>query len=178
MDKKTAFHLAVLSIATLLMFFWISNETLNTFSLQLSAMLLITLILSRHYMKLPSFKLAESTISTMCVILLTTYTGGLMSPFFFLNVFLLFELSLLLEPVIPLFLSAMLGIFYFFSHQTGSPPYSFFALLSFPLMTPLAYLFGQTYLKVSNQKLEIQNLTKQLEEYKEDIPEHEKKDRS
>jgi len=103
--KRIILHTFIIFVAVFITYFWVTDEYLKDASLQLTAVLMLTLIFTRHLLKPPSFKLAESTISTMTVLLVTTATGGITSPLFFLNYFLLFELSLLLEPQIPLLLS-------------------------------------------------------------------------
>ena len=168
MKKKVIIHLLVLFASVLLTFGWVSTPVLAKYSLQLTAFLVITLIITRHLLKLPSFRLAESTISTISVLLLVNATDGLSSPLFFLNYFLLFELSLLLEPLIPLVLSLLLVLFYFFSFE-DKPLYFLMELIAFPFMTPLAFLFGKIYRKEENQKKEIKNLTHKIEELKEEL---------
>ncbi len=176
MDKKVIIHIAVLIASTFLSFLWVTDEKLSNYSLQLTAILLLTFIFTHRLLKPASFKLAESTISTMAVLLVISSTGKISSPLFFLNYFLLFELSLLLEPIIPLILSVALIGFYFFSASPGFLQEDLlqWALLgSFPFMTPLAYFFGKFYRKEENQKIEIKNLSKKLEELEEELVENE-----
>ncbi len=172
-EKKVYLHAVLLGSAVLMTFFWVNNNLLINYSLQLSGVLMIILIVSRHLLKPLSFRLAESTISTISVLLICASTGGLSSPLFFLNYFLLFELSLLLEPAIAVVLSLLLIVFYFFSHQVGSSLIYLVELLAFPFMTPLAFLFGKIYLKEENQKKEIKNLSKKIEKLEEELIEEE-----
>lgn len=173
--NKTAFHALILGSAVTVIFFWITDEKLAYYSLQLSGLLLLTLVITHHLLKPPSFKLVESTISTMAVLLVTQATGGITSPLFFLNYFLLFELSLLLEPVIPMILSVFLIFFYFFTGEVTHSPFLITALLAFPCMTPLAYYFGKIYNKEENQKKELKELNKKVEELEEELVEEELK---
>ena len=173
MLKKSVQHSLILLLAIVVIFLWQENANLNYYSLQLSGILLLTLIISHHVLKPKSFKLVESTVSTMAVLLIVSSTGGLSSPLFFLNFLLLFELSLLLEPLIPLFLSGILLVFYMML-TTSSPNYLIFLeLLAFPLMTPLSIFTGQIYIKVQNQKKEIKNLSDKIEVLEEEIVEEE-----
>jgi hypothetical protein len=105
--------------------------------------------------------------------MITSSTGGATSPFFFLNDFLLFELSILLEPVIPLVLSAGLAVFYIYTHGSELPFVSLVPLASLPLMTPLAYYTGLIYQKMKNQKKLIRSLEKKVEDLEEEIVEEE-----
>lgn len=173
MNQKPALHALILGTAVTVIFFWVVNEKLSIYSLQLSGLLLLTLVISHRILKPVSFKLVESTVSTMAVLLVTQATGGIASPLFFLNYFLLFELSLLLEPVIPMILSVFLIFFYFFTSDMITSPFLITALLAFPCMTPLAYYFGRIYQKELNQKKEIQNLSKKVERLEEELVEEE-----
>jgi len=173
MNRKVVLHIVTLLTATLLTYFWVTDETLVDYSLQLTGILLLTLILSHRLLKTSSFKLVESVVTTVSVLLVTSSSGGLSSPLFFLNLLLLFELSLLLEPIIPVVLSLGFIFFYFYSHQLGNSPFLLVTLFSFPLMTPLAYFFGKIYLKEEHQKVEIKHLENKIEELKEEIIEEE-----
>ncbi len=180
MLKKSVQHSLILFLAIVVIFLWQENANLNYYSLQLSALLLITLIITHHILKPKSFKLVESTVSTMAVLLIISSTGGLNSPLFFLNFLLLFELSLLLEPIIPLFLSGILLVFYMMLTPNSQNFLVLLELLAFPLMTPLAIFTGQIYqnqaqlgLKVQNQKKEIKNLSDKIENLEEEIVEEE-----
>lgn len=124
---------------------------------------MLVLVVTRFIIKPQTFRLVESIISTMAVLLVINDTGGLSSPFFFLNFFLLFELSLLLEPIIPLILSAALILFYIFIHTPTGDITPFSILLAFPFMTPLAVFLGKIYGKEENQKREIRNLEKKVQ---------------
>lgn len=172
MGKKVIIHTLILLVATGITFFWVTNEKLNYYALQLSAILLLTLIVSHRILRPISFKLVESTVSTMAVLLVTTSTGSLASPLFFLNYFLLFELTFLLEPIIPLLLSGAFILFYLLISDNKTPVL-FAQLLAFPFMTPLAVIFGNILQKVKNQKKEIQNLSKKIEKLEEELVEEE-----
>ena len=171
--KKPAVYAIILFVAIILTIFWVNIESLNYYSLQLTAFLLLTLIISHHLLKPTSFHLVESTVSTVAVLLVVSATGGIASPLFFLNYFLLFELSLILEPVIPLILSFGLVFFYFQTGKVGGSLILWLGFLAFPFMTPLAYYFGQIYQKEENQKKEIKNLSKKIEKLEEELVEEE-----
>ena len=173
MNKKSALHVVILFTATLITFFWVTDESLSYYSLQLTGILLLTLIITHHVLKPASFKLVESTVSTLAVLLVTEATGGISSPLFFLAFFLLFELSLLLEPIIPLFLSGAFILFYLFTAQVNQTGLNWLALLAFPTMTPLAYFLGKIYRKEENQKKEIRNLQNKVETLKEELVQEE-----
>ncbi len=183
MKHKAALHTVILGAAVAITFFWVINEKLANYSLQLSGFLLLTLVITHRMLKpaspnaslggFPSFRLVESTVSTMAVLLVTQATGGITSPLFFLNYFLLFELSLLLEAIIPMILSIFLIFFYFLTNDMAASPFLITALLAFPVMTPLAYYFGKIYNREENQKRELKSLNKKVEELEEELVEEE-----
>ncbi|OGG00446.1 hypothetical protein A2Y99_05120 [Candidatus Gottesmanbacteria bacterium RBG_13_37_7] len=82
-------------------------------------------------------------------------------------------MSLLLEPVIALILSLLLISFYLLTHNSNTSTFQLLELFAFPLMTPLAVLFGKIYTKEENQKKEIKNLSKKIDELEEEIVEEE-----
>lgn len=172
-QKKAALHTVVLGSAVLITFFWVINEKLSLYSLQLSGILLLTLVITHKILKPASFRLVESTVSTMAVLLVTQATGGISSPLFFLNYFLLFELSLLLEAIIPMILSIFLLFFYFLTNDVAASPFLITALLAFPVMTPLAYYFGKIYNREENQKRELGNLNRKIVNLEEELVEKE-----
>ncbi len=162
MSQKAIIHSFLILFASLVTYFWITDPTLSYYNLQLTAILMIILVLTRYFIKPESFKLVESIISTMAVILVVQDTGGLTSPLFFLNFFLLFELSLLLEPIIPFVVSAILIFIYFTLAGPVKNLGDLAILASFPFMTPLAIFLGKIYLKEENQKKQIKNLENKL----------------
>lgn len=174
MEKNTALHSFILIVAVFLTLFWVSDESLSYLSLQLTATLLLLLVFTHRRLKPQTFKTLESVISTIAVLLIVATTGGIGSPFFFLNYVLLFELSFLLEPAIPFILSTALVLFYYLL-GSGTPGLAsrWLELAAFPFMTPLAYFLGKIYAKEENQKKEIKNLSKKLETIEEKLAEEE-----
>lgn len=171
--NKIYFHLLVLFISVSISYFWILNPELDRYSLQLTGLLMLFLIIARKVLNLSSFKLAESTISTMSILFITSSTGGIASPLFFLNYFLLFELSLLLEPLIPIVLAGFLIGFYILINNIPFTASTYGMLFAFPFMTPLAYIFGKLYLKEENQKKEIRGLQRKIGKLEEELVEEE-----
>lgn len=161
MSQKGIIHSFLLGSAILSILLWLSGPTLSHYNLQLTAILMIILVTTRYFIKPDSFRLVESIISTMAVLLVVYDTGNLTSPLFFLNFFLLFELSLLLEPSVPLALSAFLIGFYLVT-SPGENLSTYSILLSFPFITPLAIFLGKIYGKEENQKTQIRNLEKKI----------------
>ena len=166
--KKSSLYSLFIVASIILCFLWTNNDYLANFSLQLTAFLAVSLILVRHLHKNESFRISETIISTICVLLITQATGGFKSPFFFLNYFLLFELSLILLPSTAIVLSLSLILFYYYSFAVTSV-YDLLTISSFIFMTPVAYICGRLFQKVKNQKKEINNLSEKLKGLEEQI---------
>src|SRR3990167_11255989 len=116
---KPAWHSLILLASLVAVYFFANDSILANYILQLAAILIIILIVARHLHRPSSFRLAETVVSTIAVVLVTTATGGTGSPFFFLNHFLLFEISFLLEPVTAVSLAIGLILFYLCSRQAS-----------------------------------------------------------
>ena len=132
------------------------------YDLQISAGLFILLyILKRYILKGSSYsRLAESVVFTLIVLGIVNSTGGLSSPFFFLVYFLLFSLSLILEPVISITTTLALIVFYLFSLPQGVDLKSLLPIISMAFLTPFAMYLGQE--KIRNDQLKAK--TEHLEE--------------
>lgn len=153
MKNSSLSHSVFLLISLFLTLIFLSRKELADYSLQLTAFLIVFLVISHKIFTLSSFLMVESIISTISIVLVTSTTGGLSSPFFFLNHFLLFELSLLLEPEVPVILTLGLMVFYLFSFQVGSSFNNLIYLSSFIFMTPLAFFAGNAYKVLKTPKL-------------------------
>lgn len=161
-------HSLFLIIAVVLTGFWVNNPVLSVYTLQLIAVFIILYFFnswlekrkSRNPLKTKSRNLeVNSLILTMVILLLVTSTGGSGSALFFLIYFLLFGLSLTLEPASVITLSLALIIF-FFSYQGHQALDHLIPLFSLFFITPLALFFGRQYLQVLSQKGEIKILKK------------------
>lgn len=100
----------------------------------------------------PSF---DAVIFTLIILNIINSTGGIKSPFFFLNYFLIFALSLILEPVISITATLTLAIFYLLSLPPNQSLKELLPIFSLPFLTPFALLLGQEQIKI--QKLKIKN---------------------
>src|SRR3989344_5008510 len=93
---------SLLLIFTIALTFVFPKTNLSQFDLQISAGLFITLFLAKRLFISNTIysRLIESVVFTFIVVATVNVTGGTASPFFFLVYFLLFSLTLILEPVI------------------------------------------------------------------------------
>lgn len=163
-------YAAALLLTVFLIFIW-SISPLSQYSVQLIALLMIVFIskhILRHRVSLKQENFIDSIIFTSLILTIVSVSGGLNSPLFFLVYFLLFVLSIILTPVIPLIVSFALIIFFLFSTVVESPA-QFLPLLSFPLITPLAVYFGRQYQKNLYQRQDIMHLSESAKRETTDV---------
>lgn len=159
--SKSLIHAVLLILCVVLAFTFVKTPLLE-FDLQIIAFLFIVLYLSKKYyipQHAPSH-LLESVVFTFVVLVITLTTGGAYSPFFFLLHFLIFALSLFLEPLVGISVTASIMIFFLLTTPSGDGLRSFIPILSLGLLSPFALFMGQLYLE--NQKAKVQ--TQKLEE--------------
>ncbi|HLL60978.1 MAG TPA: hypothetical protein VK338_04630, partial [Candidatus Nitrosocosmicus sp.] len=102
-----------------------------------------------------SERLIDATLFTFILVTIINTTGGLSSPLFFLNFFLLFALALLLEPIISITTTLSLIVFYLLSIPENQPLEKLLPLFSLPFLTPFALFLGEEQRKIANYKLQI-----------------------
>lgn len=156
---------AVVLIVTIVIGFVLPRTNLAQYDLQISAFLFIILFLAKKLFisKDSSSRLIESVIFTLIIIGIVNTTGSVNSPFFFLIYFLLFSLSLLLEPLISVTSTITLIVFYLLSLPQGQDLKSFLPVISLAFITPFALFLGKEHvetekLKSKNQKLQQDSL--------------------
>ena len=145
----------IIIIICLLTFLW-SKTSLGGFSLQFSALLFLLFVLIKRFLKKSvAFIPLETIFFTILVLLLVFNTGGLSSPLFFLFYFLLFALSLLLEPQIALTLALTLIVIFLIDLKEIESLESLIPLFSLPFITPLAVFFGREHQKLEKTEKEL-----------------------
>lgn len=152
--SKEIIHSAVL-IVTIALTFIFPKTNLARYDLQISAFLFIILYLvkrlaGRH--KDPASRLLESVVFTLIILMTVNATGGVNSGFFFLIYFLLFSLSLLLEPIVSITTTIGLIIFFLMSLPPGQSLKSLLPIFSLAFLTPFALFLGQEYVEVQRSK--------------------------
>jgi len=152
---KELLHSLILVLCIALAFIF-PQTPLVEYAVEVVALLFILLFIAR---RLSFFskktRLFESAVFTLIIVGIVTSNGGLSSPYFFLIHFLLFSLTLLLEPIIPIIVTMVLMLFFLFS-QTG--PFSFTQLIpifSLLFMTPFALILGNEYEETKRLKKSI-----------------------
>ncbi len=151
-------------ILTIGISFLIAKSPLGQYDLQITAALFILLFLARRLIVNKNFTyLMESVVFAIVVMMIVLTTGSVDSPFFFLVYFLLFSLSLLLEPLISISTTITLVVLFLFSLPPNQDLKTLIPIFSLAFLTPFALFMGKEYqesqkLKVKSQKLETDSL--------------------
>lgn len=142
---KELLHAVLLVLSIALMFIF-PQTPLRTYELEIAALLFIILFAVR---KLSLFskktRLFESVVFTLIIMGIVNTSGGIASPYFFLIYFLLFALTLLLEPIISIITTVTLMIFYVFTISGTATISQLIPIFSLALMTPFALIMGNEY---------------------------------
>lgn len=153
---KEITHALILIFAVALTFIF-PKTNLAQYNLQISAGLFILLYLTKNFIVSKNIysRLIESVIFTLVIMGIVNSTGGLDSPFFFLIYFLLFSLSIILEPIIPITTTVTLIIFFLLNLPQGQNFNTLMPIISLAFITPFAMFLGQE--KLESEKLKIKS---------------------
>lgn len=153
---KEITHALILIFAVALTFIF-PKTNLAQYNLQISAGLFILLYLTKNFIVSKNIysRLIESVIFTLVIMGIVNSTGGLDSPFFFLIHFLLFSLSIILEPIIPITTTVTLIIFFLLNLPQGQNFNILMPIISLAFITPFAMFLGQE--KLESEKLKIKS---------------------
>jgi len=148
---------AIILILTIALGFLFPKSLLAQYDLQIAAFLFIFFFLVKKltFSNSQPTRLLESVVFTLIVLLIINTTGGSFSPFFFLIYFLLFSLSLLLEPIISMIASLSLVIFFILSLPQNQNLSALLPIFSLAFITPFALFLGKEY--EESQKLKEEN---------------------
>lgn len=138
--------------------FIFSKSQLSNYQLQVSALFFIVYFLLKKFSNEKSIfehKLFDAIVFTFIIISIVITTGGINSPFFFLTYFLIFALTLLLEPLIAISTTLSLVILFLLSIPEGQTLDALIPLFALPFLSPFALFLGQEYQKVLQQKKQI-----------------------
>ncbi|OGK62837.1 hypothetical protein A2334_01335 [Candidatus Roizmanbacteria bacterium RIFOXYB2_FULL_38_10] len=160
---------SVILIFTIGLSFLFPASLFARFDLQIAAFLFIVFFVVRKIVgdRLRS-RLLESVIFTFVILLTINTTGGLHSSFFFLLYFLLFSLSLLLEPVVSITSTLALMIFFMVSLPPNQDLKTLLPIFSLAFLTPFALFMGQEFIESQRLKVKSQKLETDLEKNKEE----------
>lgn len=151
--SKEIIHSIILILAVTLTFVF-PHTPLVQYDLQISAGLFIFLYVAKKYfIKRDSYsRLIESAVFTIITLGIVNSTGGISSPFFFLTYFLLFSLSLMLEPVISITMTLALIVFFLLTMPQNQDMKSLLPIISLAFLTPFALYMGQEHLEAQKSK--------------------------
>lgn len=152
--KKEITHALILIIAIVLTFIF-PKTSLAQYELQISAGLFILLYLTKNFFVSKNIysRLIESVVFTLVVMGIVNSTGGIDSPFFFLTYFLLFSLSILLEPIISIITTFTLIILFLINLPPNQNLNSLLPIISIAFISPFAMFLGQE--KLESEKLKV-----------------------
>ncbi len=142
---KELVHSIILVVCIALAFIF-PQTSLAQYDVEIVAGLFVFLFIARRF----SFfskrtRLFESVVFTFIIVGVVTTTGGLQSPYFFLVYFLLFALTLLLEPIIPIIITLVLMLFFAFTFNGTVSLMQLLPLFSLAVLTPFALILGNEY---------------------------------
>jgi len=138
----------ILSTAIFFIFFWTQSPVLNSYNLQLTGALILLYFGSKYLFRRVSSTLMLETVVLISVVLLLIFSsGGINSPIFFVLFFLLFVVALLFDPYQAAIASFLLVSLFFWTNFSNLSSIMIINIVSLILMTPLAIIFGDGYLK-------------------------------
>jgi len=142
---KELVHSIILIICIALAFIF-PQTPLAAYDIEIAAGLFVFLFIARRFSLFSKrTRLFESVAFTFIIVGIITTTGGLQSPYFFLIHFLLFALTLLLEPIIPIIVTLTLMLFFLFTLAGTVTMAQLLPIFSLALMTPFALILGNEY---------------------------------
>jgi len=150
-------HSLIMVIAIAVTFLF-PKTPLVQYDLQIIAGLFIILFAGKKFLNLS--RLLESIIFTLVIFIIINTTGGVASPFFFLIYFLMFSLSLILEPVISIVTTLASVIFFLIFLPQQQSINSLLPIFALVFMTPFALYMGKEHIKNDMLKNKNQNLQK------------------
>ncbi|MDO8741842.1 MAG: hypothetical protein Q7J11_01725 [Candidatus Roizmanbacteria bacterium] len=153
------FHALILIFAIILTFIF-PKTNLASYDLQITAVLFIILYLVKRFIISNNIysRLIESVVFTLIIMGIINSTGGLTSPFFFLIYFLLFSLSLILEPIISITTTVTLIILFLLNLPPNQDFKTLMPIISLAFVTPFAMFMGSEHIENQKSKVKSQKL--------------------
>jgi hypothetical protein len=123
------------------------------YDMQISALLFLMFFIVRKFFgdRLRS-RLLEAVVFAFVILMTINSTGGVSSPFFFLLYFLLFSVSLLLEPAIAITSTLALIVFFILALPPNQSWQTMLPIFSLAFLTPFALFMGQEYAEIQREK--------------------------
>ncbi|HSV94691.1 MAG TPA: hypothetical protein VLH94_01780 [Spirochaetia bacterium] len=145
----TKFVNTLLLIITIVsVFAWNQSPILKNYNLQLTGALILLYFVSKLIFRRVTQPSFVATLVLVSISLLLIFSsGGISSPIFFVLYFLLFAIALLLSPSQAAIASTTLVIILFWQNYQDLTSLVIIDLLTLILITPLAIIFSNNYLK-------------------------------
>ena len=138
----------ILSVAIFFIFAWTQSPVLNSYNLQLTGALILLYFGSKYLFRRRGSILMLETVMLISVVLLLIFSsGGINSPIFFVLFFLLFVIALLFDPYQAAIASFILVFLFLWQNFSDLSSVMIIDITSLILMTPLAMIFSNSYLK-------------------------------
>lgn len=165
-------HSLALLASTLLPWYWTFHPALSPYTLQLAGSLVILYSVTRFFLRHTNH---QKTLDLFTVILINSLiqllilsTGNVYSPLFFLLPLLLFIVALIFEPFQALSISLITIILFLFQNNFLFSTELITKNLELLLSTPLAIIFGKSYLSSLESKGKIKVLEEKLQQEETD----------
>lgn len=150
---------SILIIVTICVSFLISTSALNEYLLQINAVFILAFLIYKKTLgKSGNSHLLESTVFSFVVTTLINTTGNLESPFFFLIHFLLFSLSLFLEPIVSITTALSYILFFLLTFPAGESSLKLIPIFSLAFLPPFALFLGQEFLRERHERKKNEDL--------------------
>jgi hypothetical protein len=160
------FH-STLIVLTLASSFLFSRSPYAGYDIHVSAFLFLVMFVGKRFLpQKDTHKLLESLIFTFIISTIVNTTGGLSSPFFFLIYFLLFSLSLFLEPTISITTTIALIFYFLLSLPSRQSLEELLPVFSLALLTPFAMFLSQEHYREKREREQNRVLQESLESTK------------
>jgi cell division protein FtsB len=175
---KNFLNYLILILALGLAFSFSRLEFLASFNLQMIALATVIYIAFQFINRKTKIfdeekTLIDFSLITFVIFLIIFSTGSLSSPLFFLIYFLLFGISLLMNPTAAFTLAIISTLFFLLNYNKNYLFAEFLQLASIFLIAPLASIFGTQYLKLLQSEQKISLLTKEGEKLEKEVEEQE-----
>ena len=167
MKGQALLHTIYLYVLVFLVYVWSSIPILAQYNLQLTGALILVYFAFRQSAtrqgSAKQFNFLSVMILSSITLLLVFSTGSSVSPLFFLLDFLLFALALIFEPVQAGAVAALLIAIFLWTGKGNLTPEVLINLVALALTSPLAVIFGRTFLSNMEAKGKIKILKEAIE---------------
>lgn len=159
----------LLTLTIVLIFAWTQSPVLNSYNLQLTGALILLYFGSKLFLHKLTRSIFFTTIVLISIVLLLIFSsGGISSPIFFVLDFLMFAIALLIAPNQAAVASFIIVSILLWQNSTNLTSPMIIDLLSLILMTPLAIIFSNVYLKFLASEGKISFLKKTIKDEQND----------